>query len=220
MKIMKTVELIEMPQRVGTPFYVYKSKNDISWVKKEKGKKNTWVLLYGYSYCRTRLNDYWYTVMKSKKYNFPNIPNPTRRTIDKKHTCLWIRNTNNVNLAPLHKKEKAARVALTRVYQAGGGYIFIGDKAWQSCLWKLTLYSYFVKQSVNPMYDEFTHYLKGGNEKVLLSKVKDFNDEVLFTNNNIYELSSSVHVLSGFVSICQGYNKEMYKKIFDKEYGK
>ena len=88
------------------------------------------------------------------------------------------------------------------------GIIFVGDPAWHSTLWKGTVYTYLLKRlcmaltpkrffprSLNE--DDYWKYLKKNNNfEKLMSKVKDFNEEVVKQGTFDY-----IHAFSGFQSI-------------------
>ena len=222
------LKIIETPPVLGAavlpPHWAAISSYSVAWAKKVKG---IWKVLYLPSNCRTRLSDYWYIVNKDSSYGYtPGLSLKekldaestslfyTLSAVDKEKTIKEI----NKNLKSLNKKEKKYGLQLTQVEfvsvspqnMATFGVVFIGDKEWQSNIWKTTIFSFSTKAALHPNFlrssfaEEYYQILKPHEEK-LLSKIKTEYKE-FFTDGGF----DAVHVNSGFVTICKGTdNKRM-----------
>jgi len=162
-------------------------------------KVGVWTEVYEAASCRTWLCNYLYAV-KSKTPFVSVYPRLPETKLEKDNTYLFVKAKTVVDmevikekLKLLHKWEKKAKIPLTEVKyfpsKSYPGVLFIGDKCWQSTLWKNTIYSYLVK------------------------KVKRGRKEV-FGNTE----SGFIHNSTGFYAICTGLNKPMYKVLFGKEW--
>jgi hypothetical protein len=129
------------------------------------------------------------------------------------------------NLPKLHAIEDEAGVARTELLCINNkeknlyGILCIPDKAWYSTMWKISLYSFFVKMLVEDHFedapDEGYKYSDGHyqelfrkNKKKLLEKVKDFNEEVV--TGETYE---DIHCNTGFVTLCERKKNKVMTKL-------
>jgi len=208
----------------------------LSWAKK---KDTLWEALYIPQTCRTRLHDYWYTYTKKPSY----IPTPNGSTginLEKEKTNLFFclsgdnaplseNNSKTIdlvltNLKKLNRIEKKYKISPTegefvsvvnhKDQPMGFGVVFIGNKDWQSALWKISIYSFLIKSVccdkfwLNRSKEDIRSYSKllRDNKEMLLSKIKEDIADV-FTEDSF----ENIHVKSGFVSICTGVNPKMAK---------
>ena len=175
-----------------------KSTGCMSYVFPKAIKHNVWKVTGEISSCRSYIQDYRHN--HKKEYPFKSIyigviSHKNKKTIEK-------------DIEFLHKKEKIAGLPKTRLYQTKlngiSGYIFLGNAAWNTCLWKISLYTYYIKKVVDNTCHEYDDDLKP-YEDILLSKVKHDNYEKLVSNTY-----PGTHELSGFVTICsRKHNKHM-----------
>jgi hypothetical protein len=123
------------------------------------------------------------------------------------------------NLPLLHKKEKKAKLSkLTEIYEIGinGNYLVIGDPLWKSCLWKVNLYTFYLKHLFSKDFilsmkrERYWKSLADGNEEIYLSKIagelKEIYDKDVYGEIPNYD---KVHFCTGFVTIAQGGNNPM-----------
>jgi hypothetical protein len=124
----------------------------------------------------------------------------------------------------LNEIEKRIGLTPTKVLQCSDkcftGYLFIGDKAWNTCLWKLQLYTYYLKKYTFGT-TEYDHALKvkigyKTAEELYWANIKENNKEKLLTFYQGFKTAtySQTHVYSGFVSISNGSNKYMQDLLF------
>lgn len=206
----------------------------LSWINQNK-ETGEWELLYSPTTCRTYLNCYWWYSgghgEKHKNYDLnvtPLIkgsPAPAEEytgiffTFSTDYLTLKTDGytmfegyveTVKKNLESLHQWEEENGLEKTQMLVADDptgmlGIIFIGDKAWRSALWKITLYSYLLKRTTYASFlpkgtggEEYWNALKKkGNIHKLLPKVKTF-----MTEHYVNKGYSGIHGLSGFYTIC------------------
>lgn len=114
------------------------------------------------------------------------------------------------NLPQLHEKEAKAGVKLTEVFTTNhkDRLIIEADKSWQSNLWKLSLYTFYIKmisyKDIKHLKDPESDYIKeltSEKETKLLDAVTKEVKEIMHDNISI------VHNYSGFYSLLQGTNE-------------
>jgi hypothetical protein len=198
--------------------------------QKEDG---SWELLYFPSSCRSYMQCYWWKTLHEPKYA-TNLGAESGLAPETDRTCIYVEfkklDKDKVDEAIkfLHYIEDEAGIPHTTLLIAEGAYtvmadgrkkehsaplkgaIFVGDKAWGSTLWKISLYSLLICKVLNntrgegyreAYYEYFTDF-----RKQFLAKVKDCNEEVIHGMCTSY---TSIHCASGFVSIALGYNTTM-----------
>lgn len=208
----------------------------LSWAN---GVDGVWKALYFPQTCRTRLHDYWFKYFKGKKtYSYGDPSGSIGIALGKEKTNLFFHLSYNtsvvaeahqkeidlvlINLKKLNRIEKKYKISLTEVEfvsvidkdntSIGFGVVFIGDRDWQSSLWKISIYSFLTKSVccsgfwLNKDKEDIRNYQKllRSNKEMLLSKIKGEYADIL--PDNSFE---GVHVKSGFVSICTGVNPAM-----------
>lgn len=212
-----------------------------AWVVRGK-RKGYWRFVDAPHTCRTYLSCALYKTTKDLKYHnyhqYINVLPPEKDST----CIFFASGTgeeyqelvNNVEktIHKLHEIEDRAGVSHTSYEVINNGVlgvVFIGDVAWRSTLWKSTLYSWYLKRvciglfkpkKVNKTYGysgeeiAYLSYQKHLDiyEDQLLAKVKDFNEEVIPSNQFRH-----VHTESGFVSICTKVNTTMYNLLGLKE---
>lgn len=172
--------------------------------------------------CRSYLCNY----LHASKTNIGNtyVKQPlTSFPLVKEKTYLFVKLTGKLNpdevkkkLSLLHKWEKLAGISLTEMQyfhdKKAPGILFVGSKCWQSTLWKITIYSYLLKK----VFYQDTQFDSIINKflPILIKKVKTENRETYEKPTD----GSYIHALTGFVSICNGGNRPMYKLLFGKDY--
>lgn len=119
------------------------------------------------------------------------------------------------NLPILHEKEKEAGTTLSAVYKTQEELTLLieSDKLWQSSVWKLSLFTFYLKlisykdvSCLSDPEDRYMEHLTEDKEKKLLSKIKE---EFSF----YYDGLSMNHNYAGFVSTLKMQN-EYGKLIF------
>lgn len=105
------------------------------------------------------------------------------------------------NLNSLHSKEQLAKIKKTKLYATQDPLVLVaeGSRHWKNCLWKMQLYTYYLRSMC---YKDLIYYPEthkklnhNNNELVLLSKLKDKHEE--------YKVES-IHGHTGPDAICQG----------------
>lgn len=108
----------------------------------------------------------------------------------------------------LHNWEKIAGVSPTKVFQTQDsvpGYIFVGDKHWVNALWKVSLYSYFLKKILFNA-KEYDNYIKEPILGKFLKKITaNIPEKLLSETRKGTDVYSAVHAYSGVVTISQSY---------------
>lgn len=178
--------------------------------------------LYSGDGCRSRLCDYIAGQQHPDRCGeYPNMSNPTGLPLDKDNTVLLAETTKEAHseyldiLNSLERQYGLEETTMQKVeYINKDGdkitkFVFFGDKAWQSAMWKISVYSLFIKLiSVGLYFDTIdTEYYKEilKNKKLLFYNVKNLDKEI-FTGFGYV----NIHVYSGFHSILIGDNKTMY----------
>lgn len=182
-----------------------------------KGKGTEYIFSHKPQTCRTYLNEVLY---KEDHKTYNHLRTNPEFLLEKNNTVLFV--TYNWSLGKarllgrikklnqLEKKFGIAETQISFVEKSVRGIAFFGDKRWQSALWKLTIYSFLIKNILHPTLDmEYTMYKKllDINLETLLSKIIDTKyKDVIPKGGDIW---MDVHVKSGFVSICSGNNPTM-----------
>jgi hypothetical protein len=120
------------------------------------------------------------------------------------------------NFHHLNDKEMQANTNKSSLFKTDKELYWIieADKAWQSNIWKISLYTFFIKllsyKTIEVLESPEDKYLKKYTpviEAKCLSKVTTEFKETLWDN------MEDAHNNSGFISIIEKNNKEMYKLI-------
>lgn len=188
------------------------AQRSLAWVNKI-GEE--WTTLYSPEDCRTRLNDYWYKTVKNYSYDW-RVQNPVGVVPDEECTAIFFygRFLTNVkkNIKKLNTLEEEHGIIPTTYIVTNKGIIFIGDKIWQSALWKITLFSFYLKSLTYSKWvdgPEMEYYpILKPYETTLLQKVVSEKKEILHSTQ-----FCDVHLYSGFVTICQGYHNPTMTKL-------
>lgn len=123
------------------------------------------------------------------------------------------------NLSMLHSKEDEAKVSRTVIHKTQDDLTLLieGDKAWQSCGWKISLYSFYLKlislKSIDDIRTPDSVYYKtlveSKKEPILLEAVgTKFKTPVLRSKT-----MNVIHDNSGFVSILNKKKRSIYKYV-------
>lgn len=210
------------------PYYNDWGINDTACTWANQKEDGSWELLYYPSTCRSYMQCYWWKTLHEPKYD-ASFGADSGLAPERDRTCIFVSyeklNKNRVDAAIkfLHEIEDEAGIPHTTLLVAKGGYkisgtkrttplegaIFVGDKAWSSTLWKISLYSLLICKvlefTVGNGYREEYYATFQAYRKQFLAKVKNCNKEVVGGRLSY----SSIHSDSGFVSIINGYNKPM-----------
>jgi hypothetical protein len=174
--------------------------------------------LYDPSACRSRLQDYIYTVTKDKNYP-PIYTNGLNIPLDANHTYMHFilpeshNNEKSVakNLSRLNRIERGCGLQETVLEYTHNGFVSVSDPAWQSNLWKISILSYLLKYIAKGDFfykGEYTWAFPPKVRKVLFSKINtEFKEKI--TKN---EIRQAIHNDSGFVSISCRIALEKQKK--------
>lgn len=93
--------------------------------------------------------------------------------------------------------------------------IIVADKVWQSCVWKISLFTFYLKlisySDVQKPQKPEDYYLTVLTPEIEKKFLKQINNETEHTSNDIH----MAHNYSGFVSIIKNQNKEMNKLLLE-----
>lgn len=194
-----------------------------SFVKKET--ENTFKQIHSVVKCRDFLGDCVWSkktgnAVSIYNFNYKYKENP----FDEKQLQLSMtfpdKKTLNVftlNFHLLNDKEEKAKVKKSKYFKTNCplSIIIVSSKCWQSSIWKISLFTYYLKlfcyKSIDHLQDpekEYSEYLIPKTENKLISKVKTKKE-------HLYDNISMAHNYSGFVSVIKGdTNKIQHKEIF------
>lgn len=173
--------------------------------------------------CRDFLGDMmWSRYWKKPVYIYGLRYDFSKNPYDTEVTRLSLEFPNQVclqnflkNIGYLHNREDLAGVSRSVVLETQHDQILVieGDKAWQGCVWKLSLYTYYIKlmsydDPNKPLAPEnrYKEELTSSIEEVYLNNIKsDYNPIAKELQDN--------HNSSGFVSVAHYYNEyHIYKE--------
>jgi hypothetical protein len=123
------------------------------------------------------------------------------------------------NYSYLAKKEEIAKTTFTKCLKTQDPLIYVleADKAWQSAVWKISLYTFYIKimcyenmeQLARPEKD-YVIYLKQNLELKMLERITD-------TYVEWADRLDVNHCNRGFLSVLKGDDKKTYNYIFGKQ---
>ena len=117
------------------------------------------------------------------------------------------------NFGGLTNKETKYKISNSKCYETDCPETLIveANKVWQSCIWKISLYTFFLKcisyktiKDLESPEDEYIDYLKPEIEDKLMKKIRVKKE---FLADSI----GKAHNYSGFVSVIRNQNEEMNK---------
>ena len=179
--------------------------------------------------CRTYLSNYLYEA----KYGSPleGLDYPLSAPLDTKNSYLYVLvrepKISRHELFRLNTMCTEAGISKVRIFSGDnlGEYIIRGDKAWQTCNWKMTIFSYMVKkiflhtteydEELNVHWDSWVKNLKDNNVEEFIHdgidvKTYEFNGD---EDCDEPDLFSIVHEYSGFVSIASTRNNPTMRMV-------
>lgn len=221
--------LIVVPQNPN-PFAAVADR--FSWANRVDG---IWKSLYSPCSCRSRLQDYWYKTKKNNKYRWTVVaPDGAAPDEDRTNLFLVVPKEHALRIAEamkrlqefnsLEEKFGLSKTTAEEVQDEGGdvsGIVFSGDPAWGSNLWKISLYSFYLKQFLRKnMYDDYIDKgyidnLRPHEDKLWSKLTTEFRETVTG------EGYGDIHGNSGFVTILNsapggyGDNHKMYNLLIN-----
>jgi len=192
---------------------------DVKFAFLNKVKNNKYKQIHTEIKCRDFLGDcLWGTTTRNKVNIYGFTFNPIKSIISQEGLFLSLLFPDNnsmsdfkTNFPTLREKERQLGLVLSEMIETDKERTLIisADKVWQSAIWKLSLYTFYLKvisyetpSCAEDPENGYLDVLSPDKEEKLLSKLHD-NNEVL------YETIHLAHNYSGFVSILTDRNKVM-----------
>lgn len=185
-----------------------------SWANQVNG---IWKSLYSPCSCRSRLQDYWYKTKKNNKYRWTVVaPDGAAPSDDKTNLFLVVPKDQSQRVAEAIERLRVfnareeifglTKTTAEEVHTADGeveGIVFSGDPAWGSNLWKISLFSFYLKQL--PREIMYSDFYDGGYMRILTPHEDKLWSKLTteFRETVAREDYENIHRNSGFVSILE-----------------